>query len=107
MRASNQLLRIQEATTAADGIGGQTVTWATAFDWWAAQASQTAQEQEQRLGRLASVALVTFQGRWDSRLRTTHRAIGPDGTIYNVRSIENVGGLNRTMRVVCESGVTT
>lgn len=100
-----QPVEIQEAATAADGYGGQSVAWKKAFVWWADQ-SYTRGDEEDRIGRLASVETVLLTGRYDPRLTTSHRAV-LDGKVLNIRSVQDRDGTRRRLTLACEAGVTT
>jgi SPP1 family predicted phage head-tail adaptor len=101
----NHLVQLQIAVTVDDSLGGQTVTWANAFQWWAEMKSVRGHE-EQRQGRTASIETYLLVGRFDPRITTQHRAI-VDGKTLNIRSATDRDGRRRTMTVEGEAGVNT
>jgi len=100
------LLSIERATTAPDGSGGQTVTWARLCGWWAKVGSASGVEQEARLGRLTTVETFSYEGRFDPRIAVTDR-VNDGGRVLNIRSVTDPDGRRRRLTLVCEAGVTT
>lgn len=101
----NYLLSIEQATTLSDGVGGQTVSWAEQFTWWADVRMLRGQEQE-RLGRLASVEAYELTGRFDDRITAKHR-VNFAGKILNIRAALDRDGKRRQTVVEAEAGVQT
>lgn len=99
------LILVQAPTTAPDGHGGQSVSWATTIRWWA-EITNVRGREEERLGRLATVETYLLVGRYDPRITTHHRAVW-DGTVMNIRQAADRDGARTRMWVEAEVGVST
>lgn len=94
---------IQSATEAADGYGGNTVTWATLATVWA-QVTPVKGREAEDVGRLAGLQtyLVTIRHRTDVGL--DDRVVWGSKTL-NIRSLTNRDEHKHWLVMECEEGV--
>lgn len=98
---------IDRATTASDGHGGQTVTWAAVYSRgvWAKVQSVRGREEE-RHGRLATVETYLVTVRFGISAETTDRVVWR-GKTMNIRAAADREGTREWWTLECEAGVNT
>lgn len=94
---------IEDPTTVADSYGGQSVTWSATYSSVPASIVPVRGREEQQLGRERTVQtyLVTIHHGYTV---TTRSRINWQGTILNIRSVENRDTRHRRLTLECESG---
>jgi len=99
----DQMVTFQEAQTAPDGHGGQTVSWVDVASAWAKVEPVRASESETR-GGVRAVAAYLFEMHRRADLTEAMRIVW-DGREYNIREIRIGAPREITMTVVAERGV--
>lgn len=107
--------RVQRLDTKPDGMGGQEAAsygnlWIDYFVFWA-QLTWTAGGEREVMNRTQAYGtaklVARFVARFDSRLGTAMRIILDDGSILNVRSVDNRNQRYLWMDIDAEAGVGT
>lgn len=96
---------VERATTASDGMGGQTVTWATAYTLWAKVRPVKGRETEYQ-ARLAAVETFLIVVRYGPTITAEDR-ISWDGKKLNIRTVQDRDGDSRWLTIEAESGLGT
>lgn len=97
-------IELQQRTTASDGIGGQTVTWATVARPWAAVVPLDRNDQESIRGDQQTVEHsyhFDLRYRWQTRPKPTDRVLWRDRTL-EIRTV--VDDTADTRRIVLQCG---
>ena len=96
---------VERATTASDGMGGQTVTWSTAYTLWAKVRPVKGRETEHQ-GRLAPVETFLIVVRHGPTITAVDR-ITWNGKELNIRTVQDRDGDRRWLTIEAESGLGT
>jgi SPP1 family predicted phage head-tail adaptor len=103
--------RVQRLDTKSDGAGGQEAAsygnlWIDYFTFWA-QLTWGAGGEREVMNRTQAYGTAKLVARFDPRLGTAMRIILDDGSILNVRSVDNRNQRYLWMDIDAEQGVGT
>lgn len=99
-------VRIEAEGRVSNGQGGFITGWTEFKTVWARKRPLRGDETV-RESIVRSVSVARFTIRYRAGVTTKHRLVEKDGTIWNIRSVDDPNGGREQLDMVCESGVPT
>jgi SPP1 family predicted phage head-tail adaptor len=100
-------ITFQRPTETPDGAGGFDPSWSVVSQAWVAFKMKSGNEQYQR-GQLNSVRMADFTMLWadGQDIEATDRIVMDDGSIWNIRSIDDLEWAHTVIKMTAELHVT-
>lgn len=100
------LVTVQRPTNSADGSGGFDVVWNDVATFYAQITNEQGDERygDGTTGRVRTFQRFAFSTWWRTDIAQTDR-LSFQGTLYNIRALNNIELRNKFLVIVAESGV--